>query len=300
MPSYEDLKKWDFEYFWHPFTQMKEYMERDPVIVERGDGVFLYDVKGNKYIDGISSLWVNIHGHNREELNQAIGEQLSKIAHSTTLGISNVPAILLAKKLVEITPKRLRKVFFSDTGACAMEIGIKVAYHYWQNLGVKGKRKFLSVRNGYHGDTIGAMSVGGIDLFHSIYKPLLFENYLAPSPYCYRCELNANPATCGLLCLEKLDEIAKKHKDELCAIVCESAVQAAGGMIVLPQGYMKGLREIADRYGLLLVLDEVAVGFGRTGRMWGCEHENVEPDIMAIAKGLTGGYLPVAATLVTD
>ncbi len=300
MYSYEDLKKWDFEYFWHPFTQMKEYMERAPVIIERGEGIFLYDVKGNRYIDGVSSLWVNVHGHNREELNKAIIEQLSKIAHSTTLGISNIPAILLAKKLVEITPKRLTKVFFSDTGACAMEIAIKMAYHYWQNLGFKSKKKFLAIRNGYHGDTIGAMSVGGIDLFHSVYRPLLFENYFAPSPYCYRCEFNLKRDNCGLLCLDKLEEMAKKHRDEICAIVAESAIQAAGGMIVYPEGYMKGLREIADRYELLLILDEVAVGFGRTGKMWGCDHENVEPDIMAIAKGLTGGYLPVAATLVSE
>lgn len=298
--SYEELKRWDLSYFWHPFTQMREYADTDPVIIERGEGIFLYDVRGNKYIDGVSSLWVNIHGHNVKELNKAIIEQLNLIAHSTTLGVSNVPAILLAKKLVEITPKRLTKVFFSDTGACAMEIAIKIAYHYWQNIGNKRKTKFLSIKNGYHGDTVGAMSLGGIDLFHNVYKPLLFETYFAPSPYCYRCELGLTKESCGLLCLEKLEEIAKAHKDEICAIVCESAIQAAGGMIVLPEGYMKGLREIADRYGLLLILDEVAVGFGRTGRMWGCEHENVEPDIMAVAKGITGGYLPLAATLVTD
>ncbi|MEO0278954.1 MAG: aminotransferase class III-fold pyridoxal phosphate-dependent enzyme, partial [candidate division WOR-3 bacterium] len=183
--SYEELKRWDLSYFWHPFTQMREYADTDPVIIERGEGIFLYDVRGNKYIDGVSSLWVNIHGHNVKELNKAIIEQLNLIAHSTTLGVSNVPAILLAKKLVEITPKRLTKVFFSDTGACAMEIAIKIAYHYWQNIGNKRKTKFLSIKNGYHGDTVGAMSLGGIDLFHNVYKPLLFETYFAPSPYCY-------------------------------------------------------------------------------------------------------------------
>ena len=300
MYSYEQLKEWDLAHFWHPFTQMAEYAQRDPLIIERGEGVYLIDVQGRRYIDGVSSLWVNVHGHNHPKINRAIKEQLEKIAHSTTLGISNVPAILLARKLAEITPHGLTRVFFSDTGACAMEIAIKMAYHFWQNLGDTKRKRFVALRNGYHGDTIGAMSVGGIDLFHAVYKPLLFEAYFAPSPYCYRCELGMKPDTCGLACLEKLEEIVKAHKDEICAIVCESTVQAAGGMIVMPEGYMRGLREIADRYGVLLVLDEVAVGFGRTGRMWGCEHEQVVPDIMAVAKGITGGYLPVAATITTE
>ncbi len=298
--SYEDLKRWDLEYFWHPFTQMTEYAQKDPLIIDKGEGIYLIDVHGNRYIDGVSSLWVNVHGHNHPKINKAVREQLEKIAHSTTLGISNVPAILLAKKLAEIAPPGLKKVFFSDTGACAMEIAIKMAYHYWQNIGDKKRKKFVCLRNGYHGDTIGAMSVGGIDLFHAVYRPLLFEAYFAPSPYCYRCELQADPENCGLLCLQKLEEIVASHRDEIAAIVSESTVQAAGGIIVMPDGYMKGLREIADRYGVLLVLDEVAVGFGRTGKMWGCEHEGVVPDIMAVAKGITGGYLPVAATLTTE
>ena len=298
--DYDRLKEWDFKHFWHPFTQMAEYTQRDPLIIERGEGVYLIDIHGNRYIDGVSSLWVNVHGHNREKINRAIVDQLNKIAHSTTLGISNIPAILLAKKLADITPGDLGKVFFSDTGACAMEIAIKMAYHFWQNVGEKQRKKFVSLRNGYHGDTIGAMSVGGIDLFHAVYRPLLFEALFAPSPYCYRCELGLSRETCGLACLERLEEIVASNKDEIVAIVAESAVQAAGGMIVMPDGYMKGLREIADRYGVLLVLDEVAVGFGRTGKMWGCEHEGVVPDIMAVAKGITGGYLPVAATITTE
>lgn len=297
--SYEDLKRWDFEYFWHPFTQMAEYTLRDPVIIERGEGVYLIDVKGNKYIDGVSSLWVNVHGHRKKEIDEAIKSQLERIAHSTTLGISNVPAILLAKKLVEITPEKLRKVFFSDTGACAMEIALKIAYQYWLNKGQK-RTKFVALKNAYHGDTIGAMSVGGIDLFHGVYKPLLFEAYFAPSPYCYRCPLNKDKKECNLACLSELERIVAEHQSDVIAIVAESTVQAAAGMIVMPEGYMKGLREIADRYGTLLILDEVAVGFGRTGKMWGCDHEGVCPDIMAVAKGITGGYLPVAATLVTE
>lgn len=300
MYTLEQLREWDLKHFWHPFTQMVEYAQWEPLIIERGEGVYLIDVNGNRYIDGVSSLWVNVHGHNHPKINQVIKEQLEKIAHSTTLGVANVPAILLAKRLAEIAPEGLTRVFFSDTGACAMEIAIKMAYHYWQNKGETKKKRFVALRNGYHGDTIGAMSVGGIDLFHAVYRPLLFEAYFSPSPYCYRCELGLRPDRCGLECLNKLEEIVAKHKDEICAIVSESTVQAAGGIIVMPPGFMKGLREIADRYGVLLVLDEVAVGFGRTGKMWGCEHEGVVPDIMAVAKGITGGYLPVAATLTTD
>ena len=298
--SYEELKRWDFDYIWHPFTQMAEYKSKEPIIIERGEGSYLIDVKGRKYIDGVSSLWVNVHGHNNPKINAAVSEQLNKIAHSTMLGITNVPAILLAKKLVEITPDNLTKVFYSDNGSTAMEVALKVAYQYWINKGVKGKTKFVTLKNGYHGDTIGAVSLGGIDLFHAVYKPLLFENYLAPSPYCYRCSFNLSYPACGLHCLNVLEDIVKSHQNEIIAISMESTIQAAGGMIVMPEGYMKGAREIADRYGLLLILDEVAVGFGRTGKMWGCQHEGVKPDIMAISKGITGGYLPLAATLVTD
>ncbi len=298
--SYQELKKWDFDYIWHPFTQMAEYKAKDPIIIERGEGSYLIDVNGKKYIDGVSSLWVNVHGHNNPKINAAITEQLKKIAHSTMLGIANVPAILLAKKLVEITPDNLTKVFYSDNGSTAMEVALKIAYQYWINKGIHGKTKFVTLKNGYHGDTIGAVSLGGIDLFHAVYKPLLFETYLAPSPYCYRCPFNLSFPSCGLNCLNALEDIVKKHHKEIIAISMESTIQAAGGMIVMPEGYMKGVREIADRYNLPLILDEVAVGFGRTGKMWGCEHENVKPDIMAISKGITGGYLPLAATLVTD
>ncbi len=298
--SYQELKKWDFDYIWHPFTQMAEYKAKDPIIIEKGEGSHLIDVNGKKYIDGVSSLWVNVHGHNNPKINAAIIEQLKKIAHSTMLGIANVPAILLAKKLVEITPDNLTKVFYSDNGSTAMEVALKIAYQYWINKGINGKTKFVTLKNGYHGDTIGAVSLGGIDLFHAVYKPLLFETYLAPSPYCYRCPFNLSFPSCGLNCLNALEDIVKKHHKEIIAISMESTIQAAGGMIVMPEGYMKGVREIADRYNLPLILDEVAVGFGRTGKMWGCEHESVKPDIMAISKGITGGYLPLAATLVTD
>jgi len=299
MTRYEELKEKNFRYLWHPFTQMADYVSRSPLIIEKAEGIFLIDTEGRRYIDGVSSLWVNLHGHRKKEIDEAIKAQLDKIAHSTMLGIANVPAIELAEKLVEITPSNLTRVFYSDNGSTAMEIGLKIAYQYWVNKGIRGKDKFVSLENAYHGDTLGAVSVGGIDLFHEVYRPLLFPSYHAPSPYCYRCSFDLTYPACGLACLEKLEEIVKKHKDEIAAIVSESAVQAAAGMIVMPEGYMRGLREIADRYETLLILDEVAMGFGRTGRMWACEHEEAWPDIMAVSKGITAGYLPFAATLTT-
>ena len=298
--EYQDLAKKDFQYLWHPFTQMSDFTSRPPLIIERGEGIYLIDTQGNRYIDGVSSLWVNLHGHRRPEIDQAIKDQLDKIAHSTMLGMANVPAVLLAERLVEKTPENLTRVFFSDNGSTAMEIALKIAYQYWTNKGVSGKTRFVSLKNAYHGDTLGAVSVGGIDLFHSIYRPLLFPAYHAPSPYCYRCPLDKSYPACALACLEELEKMVESHRDEVIAIVSESAVQGAAGMIVMPQGYMRGLREIADKYGVPLILDEVAMGFGRTGKMWACEHEKAWPDIMALSKGITNGYLPLAATLTTE
>jgi len=298
--EYQDLAKKDFQYLWHPFTQMSDFTSCPPLIIERGEGIYLIDTQGNRYIDGVSSLWVNLHGHRRPEIDQAIEDQLDKIAHSTMLGMANVPAVLLAERLVEKTPENLTRVFFSDNGSTAMEIALKIAYQYWTNKGVSGKARFVSLKNAYHGDTLGAVSVGGIDLFHSIYRPLLFPAYHAPSPYCYRCPLDKSYPACALACLEELEKMVESHRDEVIAIVSESAVQGAAGMIVMPQGYMRGLREIADKYGVPLILDEVAMGFGRTGKMWACEHEKAWPDIMALSKGITNGYLPLAATLTTE
>lgn len=300
MERYKDLLEKDFRYIWHPFTQMAEYTSMSPLIIERGEGIFLIDTQGNRYIDGVSSLWVNLHGHRKRKIDEAIRNQLDRIAHSTMLGIANVPAIELAEKLVEMTPSNLTRVFYSDNGSTAMEIALKIAYQYWVNKGVKGKKRFVSLENAYHGDTLGAVSVGGIELFHQVYRPLLFPAYHAPSPYCYRCGLDLTYPSCELACLDRLEEIVKAHRDEIAAIVSESAVQGAAGMIVMPDGYMRGLREIATRYGVLLILDEVAMGFGRTGKMWACEHEEAWPDIMALSKGITNGYMPLAATLTTE
>jgi adenosylmethionine-8-amino-7-oxononanoate aminotransferase len=278
---------------------MKDYIQADPLIVERGEGSYLIDVEGNRYIDGVSSLWVLIHGHGRKELTNAIKEQAEKLCHSTLLGLANPPSIILAKELVEIAPPGLSKVFYSDNGSTSVEIALKMAYQYWQQKGEKRRTRFLTFLNAYHGDTIGAVSVGGIDLFHQVYDPLLFTSYKSPSPYCYRCPLNLEPAGCSLACLEVLEKNVRKHKDELCALILEPAVQGAAGIIVQPDGFLKAVRRITRDNGVLMIADEVATGFGRTGDMFACLGEDVTPDFMCVAKGITGGYLPLAATLTT-
>ena len=298
----EELKEWDKEYIWHPFTQMKEYIREDTVIIEEGEGVILKDIDEREYIDGVSSLWTNVHGHRKKELDQALKRQIDKIAHSTLLGISNVPAIELAKRLVDITPDGLNKVFYSDDGATAVEVALKIAFQYQKQAkdGDPKKEKFISLKNAYHGDTLGAVSVGGIDIFHSIYKPLLFDSYKAESPYCYRCPFKKEYPSCNMECVANLEEIMERHQSEVTAFIIEPLVQGAAGMIVQPPGYLKKVRELCNKYNILMIADEVAVGFGKTGKMFACEHEDISPDIMVLGKGITGGYMPLAATLTTD
>ena len=290
----------DKKYIWHPFTQMKDWVDSTPLVIDQGEGSYLIDVDGNRYLDGVSSLWVTVHGHCREELNRAISEQVAKLSHSTLLGLTHPTAINLARRLVGITPKRLQKVFYSDNGSTAVEISLKMAYQYWQLKGEIQREKFIGFHNAYHGDTIGSVSVGGIDLFHSVYRPLLFDSIKAPSPYCYRCELHRTYPECELACLGALETLMEAHAPETAALIIEPLVQAAGGMIMFPDGFLKGVQDLCRKHGVLMITDEVATGFGRTGRMFACEHEGVEPDLMAVAKGITGGYLPLAATLTSD
>lgn len=302
----QTLEEKDKEYIWHPFTQMREWLSEMPVIIETGKGSYLTDTKNKQYIDGTSSIWVNIHGHRKKGIDKAIKEQLKKIAHSTLLGLSNIPSILLAEQLINLTQRSgltsLSKVFYSDNGSTAVEVSLKMAFHYWhlKEGKYKKKKKFLTLENSYHGDTIGSVSLGGIDLFHKIYKPLLFESFKAPSPYCYRCPLDRAYPSCNMSCAKKVEEILIKHNKEIAAVIMEPLVQAAAGIIVTPPGYLKKIRSLCTKYNVLLIADEVATGFGRTGRMFACEHEGISPDIMAIAKGITGGYLPLAATLVSQ
>ncbi len=297
----EELRQCDKEYLWHPFTQMKEYAKEDAVIIEEGEGVILRDIEGREYIDGVASLWTNVHGHRKKELDHALKAQIDKIAHSTLLGISNVPAIELAKKLVHITPNGLDKVFYSDSGATAVEIALKIAFQYQKQAreGDPSKERFISLKNAYHGDTIGAVSVGGIDIFHSIYRPLLFEAYSAEAPYCYRCPFKKEYPSCSMECLSDLEEVMSRHSHEVTALIIEPLVQGAAGIIVQPPGYLKKVRELCTKYNILMIADEVAVGFGKTGKMFACNHEAISPDIMTLGKGITGGYMPLAATLTT-
>jgi adenosylmethionine-8-amino-7-oxononanoate aminotransferase len=299
-----DLRKqfmdWDKKYIWHPFTQMKDYMNEEPIVIDRGEGCYLVDIKGNRYIDGVSSLWVLVHGHGKKELLDAIEKQSKILCHSTLLGLANVPSTLLAKKLIEIAPRGLSRVFYSDNGSTSVEIALKMAYQYWQQKGEGRKKRFISFMNAYHGDTIGSVSVGGIDLFHQVYGPLLFKTYKAPSPYCYRCPLTLKQESCGLACVEVFEKVVKAHHEETCAVIIEPLVQGAAGMIIQPPGWLHAVWKIAKEHNLLFITDEVATGFGRTGNMFACEEEKIFPDFMCVAKGITGGYLPLAATISTE
>jgi adenosylmethionine-8-amino-7-oxononanoate aminotransferase len=288
----------DKQYLWHPFTQMADWLSSEPVIIEAGEGFFLIDTEGKRYIDGVSSLWCNVHGHGVKKIDDAIRTQLGKISHSTLLGLGQTKSIELAEKLVQITPSGLQKVFYSDSGATSVEIAIKMAYQYFQNKGLKDRAKFVALANSYHGDTIGSVSVGGIGLFHGIFEPLLFETFFVPSPHPYR--FDGTVQVCAEDSLDRIEEMLKKHAGEVAAVIVEPLVQGAGGMIVHPEGFLKKVRELTTERDVLLIVDEVATGFGRTGRMFACEHEDVQPDIMCLGKGITGGYLPLAATLTTQ
>ncbi len=292
------LQAKDHRWLWHPFTQMKQWMAEEPVIIESGHGAILRDVAGHEYIDANSSIWTNLHGHRHPRITQAIKDQLDRIAHSSFLGLSNVPAIELAERLVEIAPgrdrevaptttgrdrevaptggRRLTRVFYSDDGSTAMEVAIKMAFQYWQHRGQPHRKKFVAFTDAYHGDTLGAVSVGGIELFHRVYRPLTFE----------------------VVRVSRLEELP--GGEDVAAVCIEPLIQGAAGMKLWPAGMLRELRAWCDRTGALLIADEVMTGFGRTGKMFACEHEGVVPDLMALAKGLTGGYLPLAATLTTE
>ncbi|UPK44714.1 adenosylmethionine--8-amino-7-oxononanoate transaminase [Paenibacillus pabuli] len=298
MTHYERLAAINKAHLWNPFTQMKDYNHSDPLIIERGEGIMLYDVQGRAYYDGFSSVWLNVHGHNVPELNQAITDQLERVAHSTLLGMANVPAIELAEKLVEISPEGLNKVFYSDSGATGVEIAVKMAFQYWKNRGETGKTKFITMNQAYHGDTIGAVSVGAIPLYHDVFRPMLFPTYVIPYPYVYRHEDSEREAMEATL--TALRNVLKTSADEITAIIVEPIVQGASGILIMPEGCLREMAAICRSYDVLFIADEVATGFGRTGAMFACDLEEVSPDLMVIGKGLTGGYLPVAATLATD
>ncbi|HEU0030943.1 MAG TPA: adenosylmethionine--8-amino-7-oxononanoate transaminase [Kofleriaceae bacterium] len=281
-----DLEDMDRRVSWHPFTQMAEW---SPLVIAHGDGNYLVDTDGRRYLDGVSSLWCNVHGHRHPRLDRALREQLERIAHSTYLGLAHEPGIRLAAALVEIAPRGLSRVFFSDSGSTAVEIALKQSFQYWQLVGRPTKRKFLRLGDAYHGDTLGAVGVGGIDLFHRVFGPLLVDSIAVPSP--------AHDAATSLATVER--ELHERA-NEIAAFVLEPLIQGAAGMLVHPRGFLRSVAELCRTHDVHLIADEVATGFGRTGTLFACEQEQVSPDFLCLAKGISGGYLPLAATLATE
>ena len=284
MHTTPDLIAADRRYLWHPFTQQRGWCEEEPlVVIEHGEGTNLYDTEGNVYIDGVASLWCNVHGHRHPAIDAAVAQQLNRIAHSTMLGLTHRPAIELAERLIAVAPEGISRVFYSDSGSTAVEIALKMAFQWWAQRGESQRNEFVCLENAYHGDTIGAVSLGGIETFHSLYRPLLFDAW----------QMRAGDGA-------QLERLLAHRERSVAAVIVEPLVQGAAGMLISPDGYLARVRELCDYYGVLLICDEVATGFGRTGRMFACEHEHVTPDLMCVGKGLTGGYLPLAATLTTE
>jgi adenosylmethionine-8-amino-7-oxononanoate aminotransferase len=298
--SYAQLKAWDHTYLWHPFTQMQDWLAEDPVIIVRGEGNYLIDVHGASYLDGVSSLWCNVHGHNHPAINAAITTQLAYIAHSTLLGLASIPSILLAKKLVELAPSGLTRVFYSDAGATAVEIALKLAFQYWQLREVRSKVKFVSLVEAYHGDTLGAMGVGYSEVFHHYHRSLLADAFRLTPPHCFRFSQGMNETDALTAAVQEARTVLSTHRQEIAALIVEPLMQGAAGMWAQPVAYVQALREITAECDILLICDEVATGFGRTGRMFACEHAGISPDLFCVAKGITGGYLPLAATLASE
>ena len=296
-----DLRRWDNEHVWHPFTPMQTYRDEDTPIIVAGEGFELIDVAGKRYLDGVSSLWCNVHGHRVPEIDQAIREQLDRISHSTLLGLANEPSIQLAKELVDRVPVGLSKVFYSDSGATAVEAALKIAYQYHRQKSPKQEHRdlFVTLSGAYHGDTIGAVSLGSMDAFHATYRDLLFQKLTVPTPAGLRLPAGCTRESYVAHCFAELERIVAENHQRIVAFVIEPLVQGAAGVLVHPEGYLRRVREVTQAFDVPLIADEVAVGFGRTGTLFACEQESVCPDILCLAKGLTGGYLPLAATLTT-
>ncbi|HTF56653.1 MAG TPA: adenosylmethionine--8-amino-7-oxononanoate transaminase [Planctomycetota bacterium] len=290
----------DRKVLWHPFTQHAAWDAEDFPVIERAEGSWLVDLEGRRYLDGVSSMWCTSLGHRNPRITRAIVRQLRKLDHATFLGLTHPPAIELAEKLLARAPRGLSRVFYSDNGSTAMEIALKMAVQFWGQNGRPERTKFVALTEAYHGDTVGAMSIGGVDPFLNAYRPLLFPTLRAPTTYSYRCTKASTPGGCAAHCVEDLAAILEKHANEVAGVVMEPGVQGAGGMIVQPPGFVKSVEELCRKHDIFLILDEVMTGFGRTGTMFACEHDGVRPDLMAVSKGLTGGFLPLAATLATE
>ena len=294
------LEEKDLKYIWHPCSQMKDYENLPPIIIEKGKGIYLYDIYGKEYIDIISSWWSNLLGHSNEKINNAIKNQLDKLEHVIFANFSHTPAISLSEKLVSIAPNGLNKCNFSDNGSAAVESALKMAFQYQFQKGNTKKTKFMCLSEGYHGETIGALSVGALDLYAKIYEPILINSIRIKAPDCYRCPFNKTRDNCNIECFTYAEYEFEKHGEETCAIILEPLLQGSAGMRIYPKEYLVKLREICNRYNVVLIADEIATGFFRTGKMFAFNHAGVSPDIMCISKGLTGGYMPMSVTMTTD
>ena len=283
---------------WHPYTQMKTRPE--PLAIDRGDGVYLYTEDGHRVLDGISSWWVNIHGHSHPRLNQALADQAERIEHVIFASATHRPAVDLAERLVSALPAGLTRIFYSDNGSTAVEVAVKLALQYWSNQGQPGRQRIVALHHAYHGDTVGAMSVSEDSVFTRPFAPLLFSVDRVDPPYCYRCPLGLQRESCHIDCLGDLERTLEARGDTVAAVLVEPMLQGAGGMIMWPAEFLAGVRKLCDRFGVLMIADEVLTGFGRTGRMFACEHGPVTPDVICLSKALTAGYLPLAVTAVTD
>jgi adenosylmethionine-8-amino-7-oxononanoate aminotransferase len=283
---------------WHPYTQAQTAPVPLPIV--RSEGVYLYTEDGRRLLDGISSWWVNIHGHSHPRLNEALAAQAGRLEHVVFAGCTHPPAVDLAERLVRILPHGLTRVFYSDNGSTAVEVALKLALQHWGNRGQPARRLFITLHHAYHGDTVGAMSASEDSVFTRPFAPLLFEVARAHPPYCYRCPLGLERASCRIDCLGDLERLLRENAGTVAGVLVEPMLQAAGGMIVWPAEYLAGVRALCDREGTLMIADEVLTGFGRTGRMFACEHASVSPDIICLSKALTAGYLPMGATAATE
>lgn len=295
-----ELLRLDREHVWHPCTQQKDHETLPPIPIARGEGPYLIDVDGRRYIDGVSSWWVNLFGHNHPRLNRALNDQAGRIAHHIFAGFTHEPAVELSARLCALAPNGLNKVFFSDNGSAAVEVALKMSFQFWQQSGRPEKTRFVSLSDAYHGETLGALSVGGCDLYREVYRPILLDGFRVQGPDCFRCPYGRNRQSCDIECFEAMERLVSEKHDEIAAIIIEPLIQGAAGMRIYPAGYLRRLRELCDRFAVHYIADEIAVGFGRTGRLFANEHAGVSPDLMCLSKGITGGYLPLAVTLATD
>jgi adenosylmethionine-8-amino-7-oxononanoate aminotransferase len=295
-----EILRLDREHVWHPCTQQKDHELLPPIPIDRGEGVHLIDFEGKRYIDGVSSWWVNLFGHNHPRLNRALTEQAGRIAHHIFAGFTHEPAVELSRRLCELAPGALNKVFFADNGSAAVEVALKMSFQYWQQMGIPQKTRFVSITEAYHGETLGALSVGGCELYREIYQPILLEGFQVQGPDCFRCAYGLERDSCDAPCFAHMQSLLEREHENIAAVIIEPLIQGAAGMRIYPPVYLKKLRALCDAFAVHYIADEIAVGFGRTGRMFANEHAEVAPDFMCLSKGITGGYLPLSVTLTTD